>query len=603
MKRPVPQPRHAAPASGRGRISHRPGWWLALGLILAGIGSAAVAWHGYRHGQHVRAGLPAQPPLAGKPAILQEKLREAQRRTDSRRTMIEGVMELGRLYHANGFAREAEACWRLMQAEQPREARWCYLLADLRRAAGDYDGMRRLLIKTLELAPDYSPARLLLANLQFKSGEIEQAAANYRLRLTARPRDPYARLGLIRVAMQTKQRDEARKLLEDLLKDAPDFSTAHNLYAEILAAEGDAAGAARQRWLGAETLRYADPEDPWLDDLLSQCFDYDRLCICGTRDFQRADHERARTLFERAAGLDPGRTDAYELLSELYLKDGRPAEVRTLLEQALPHLTRKSPVVFINLAQAYRLLQLPAEAGRVLRQGLAQIGDTPELRDALGLVCADLGDHEHAIGMFRSALARNPNDAAMNYHLAVSLLALGRLDETLAALDRSLTLQPEFPPTLVLRGHIEMEAGHWSQAEPYLRRVLASHPENQEARRLLAEWHLHMGSDAEAKNDPTAAEKYYRDGLAVMSDHAGLCLSLGTFYLAHARYPEAVAPLETYLRLQPDSAPACLFLGQAYAASGRKSDARDILTKGLALARQTANARVEAFCQDLLNRL
>jgi HemY protein len=464
--------------------------------------------------------------------------------------------------------------------------------------------MTAFLEETLARAANYAPARLQLANLQFKSGELEQAERNFRLRLEALPQDPYARLGLVRVALQRGQTDEAKAVLELLIKDTPTFSTAHNLHAELLAAAGDTAGANKHRWLGRETLRYREPQDPWLDELLAWCHDYDRLCVLGTIEFQTEQHVRAQGYFERAIRVQPDKPDAYELLAGVYLKINDAARARDLLEQALPHLTeKKSAGVFTTLSLAYRSLKEPTEAARVARLGLEQVGQQPELLDALGLALAESGKHEEAVKTWQAALAKNPGDVNTNYNLAKSYLALRRLDDALEALDRSLTLQPSYLPTLLLRGEIELAAGHLDLAQKYLQSAFESHPENDEARRLLVGWHLRSGNTAESKNDPAAAERHYREGLTLDGKHPELLARLGLFYLAHNRASDAIEPLTSYHALQPENAPGCLFLGQAYVATAQREKARDILTKGVQLAERSGNTKTANECRRLLLQL
>lgn len=590
---------------GKNSRGANPRVWLGLVAAVAVMVTLSVySCRQHTLSQQMEAGLPARPASTARPAILGELLATAEAKARASTTTLEGTKELGRLYHANGFNAEAEACWRLLRTLQPGEPRWCYYLADLRRADGDDAEMTALLRQTLALAPDYSPAWLLLANLELKTGDFDGAERDYRRRLAQQPRDPYARLGLVRLALQKGQSDEAGTLLEELLKDAPNFSTAHNLYAGILAAAGDEAGAQWHRWLGVETIRYAEAEDPWLDELQAWCYDYSRLCVLGSIEFQREKLDRAKALYERAIQLDPGAMDAYQLLSVIYFKQNEPARVRDLLEQAQPRLgTANRATWFTYLCRAYRLLKQPAEAERVARQGLARMGETAELLEALGLALADSERQAEAVQAYRAAGDRNPNDASINYNLAVSLLALRRLDEALEALDRSLILQPAFPPTLVLRGRIEMAAGHWVKAEEYLRPVFESHPDNVEARGLLVEWHRHMGAEAERNNEPAAAERHYRDGLAIDPNNAELLLSLGIFHLAHGGFAHAVEPLESYHRLHPENAQGCLFLGQAYAGTGRREDAREVLNRGVQLAQAAGNSRTASFCRDLLRDL
>ena len=579
--------------------------WLVLGVLGVLVGVVGTwTWREHALATSVKTTLPTRPDFAGKPMILGELLAQAGNKAESSKTRLEGMAELGRLYHANGFIAEAEACWQWLRSEQPREARWSYYLADSRRAKSDQPGMTAFLRETLDLAPDYAPARLQLANLQFKSGEPAEAQHNYRLRLEALPQDPYARLGLARLALQAGQKDEAVAVLELLLKDTPHFSTAHNLYAELLAAAGDDPGARKHRWLGRETLRYREAEDPWLDELLAWCYDYERLCVLGTIELQTEQHDRAHAYFERAIGIDAGRSDAHELLASVYLKRGDARGARDLLERALPRLTGKNASgIFTSLSLAYRLLHQPDEAIRIARLGLEQAGRQPELLDALGLSLADAGRHVEAIEAWQAALAQDPGDAAMNYQLARTYLALRRLDDALAALDRSLTLQPSYLPTLLLRGEIELQANHLDLAERYLRPAFDSHPEEPQARRLLAEWHLRSGTAAESKNDSTAAERHYRDGVTLDENHPELLVRLGLFYLGHDRPADAVAPLTSYHARQPESAPGCLFLGQAYAATHQRDQARAILNKGIQLAERSGNTKTAQHCRRLLQRL
>jgi HemY protein len=573
----------------------------AIGVLAVG---GAWAWRRQTIVSRFEAALPSPPALTGRPAILGELLAKAEKKTRSAASVVEGATELGRLYHANRFLPEAEMCWEFLRREQPNEARWTYYLADVRRAQSDYPGMITLLEETLAQDPAYAPARLQLANLQFKSGQLEEAERNYRLCLESTAKDPYARLGLVRIALQGGRTDEAKALLQQLIADTPHFSSAHNLYAELLAAAGDDDGATKHRWLGRETLRYREPEDPWLDELQAWCYDYDRLCVLGTIELQTEQHDRAKVYFERAIRLEPGRSDAYELLGSVYLKNSDAARARDLFEQALSKLgARTSSGVFTSLSDAYRGLNQPAEAARVARLGLEQLGQQSDLLNSLGLALAELRQHDEAVKTWETALAKNPSDAALNHNLARSLLALRRLDDALAALDRSLTLQPTYLPTLLLRGEIELRANHLEVAERYLRRAFDSHPEEPQTRRLLAEWHRQMGETAESKNDFAGAERHYRDGLALNENHPELLVRLGLFFLLHQRPAEAISPLASYLRVQPQSAPGCLFLGQAYAATHQREQAREILLRGAQLADQAGNTKVGNDCRKLLQQL
>jgi tetratricopeptide (TPR) repeat protein len=295
--------------------------WVWTLLVLLCVVLAGVAGWWWRHPnleKHLQARLPAQPNLSGKPAVLVDLLAKAQAGATSSDDALAKVIELGRLYHANGFYQEAATCWRLLQSEQPGVARWDYYLADLERIASNYPAMSTLLTRSTELAPDYAPAWLLLAGLEFKTGQLENAEHNYQKRLQLLPGDPYARLGLVRIALQKERQAEARTLIEQLLKDSPDFSSAHNIYGEMLAAAGDTAGASQHRWLGRETARFREADDPWVDELRAWCYDFDQLCAQGAIEFQTGKGELAKSYYERAIKLRPEAAAGYEVLGSLY---------------------------------------------------------------------------------------------------------------------------------------------------------------------------------------------------------------------------------------------------------------------------------------------
>lgn len=579
---------------------------LGFVLAIALLGAAGIRFlMGTRRLERIQAALPARVDLTGKPASFASLLSKAEAMTKERGDPLAGVVELGRLYHANGYVAEADACWKLMRSERPSEAMWCYYLADLRRTESDYPEMTTYLEQTTKLAPDYSPAWLKLAELQFKEGEIELAERNYQKRLSLLPGDIYARLGLIRIALQGGQRDEARSQLEELVKDAPDFSTAHNLLAELLGSDGNSAGADRQRFLGTQATRFREADDPWLDQLNAWCYDFSRLCILGAIEFQTAHGDKAQSFYQRAIAAKPDDPSGYELLGELYLKLNEPSLARDMLEGGLRRSAGSKPAItyYVNLSHAYRELKQPAEAVRVVGLGMAEYSDAFELYDSLGTALGDLGKHEEAVEALHKAISLNPNDANSNYNLAVALLAVRRLDEAVVALNRSLTLKPTFPPSLLLLGRIEMDSGRWESAEKYLKPVYESHPDFPDARPLMATWHLAAGRAAEEKKDFAAAERHYQDGVAADGADPELRLSLGMLYIVQGRFGDAITPLDKFHHLKPDDPQASLYLGMAYAATGRLDEARKSLAEGIQVAERQGNADIAQHCREILQQL
>ncbi len=583
---------------------------VALVAALAGfallVAGSAQAWRWYRLPARVQAALPPVPvDLDRRPAVLARRIEAARALTRSRRQVFEGVADLGRLYHENGYLKNAEACWRLLMSEQRREPRWPYYLADLRRTAGDDAQVLALLERTVRLDPAYPTAWLQLAELEFKTGRTDAAESDYHRRLALVPADPYANLGLARIALLRGRKDEARRLIEQIVQDAPDFATAHNLYAQMLVDDGNAAGAERQRRLASEAGRFRDAEDPWLWELHAWCFDPKRLCVLGTVQFQARRGDRGRAFTERAVELAPDNPGMYEQLGDLYLKLGETAKARDTLEACLRRATAAPPsvMVYVDLADAYRILHQPVDAMRVTEEGLKRTPGAFELHNERGAILADLGRHEEAITAYREAIAIAPNDTDSNYSLGVSLLALGRRDEAEASFKRSLAMKPTFPKALLMLARLEMDAGRFDAAGQYLQPLIESHSDQPQVRAVIVLWHLRAGEAAERAGAAAAAERHYRHGLAVEPDNASLQASLGVLCLLQNRMEDALPALEAFHRLRPEEAQSALFLGQVYARLGRIDDARKVLTEGRQLAERSGSSTTARHCQEILDQL
>jgi len=373
----------------------------------------------------------------------------------------------------------------------------------------------------------------------------------------------------------------------------------------MLTAPGDIEGARKQRWFGRETGRFHDAADPWLDSLNAWCYDFGRLCVLATIEQQTESGDKGRSLIERAISLEPDNPVGYELLGGLYRKLGDAAKARDTFEKGLrlAKASKPSPMYYVNLSETYRLLKQPAEALRVVQTGLVDNSDQFELYDALGVAFADLNRQEEAVAAFREVLARNPNDSNSNYNLGMSLLTLGRQDEAYAAFKRSLILQPTLMKALSLLGRWELEKGRLDAAGQYLQPLYESHPEVPEVRQMLAQWHLRSGEAADKNHDIPSAEKHYREAIVIEPARANAQATLGVFYLLQGRINDALAPLETFHKLQPNDPQSSLFLGQIYLQLGRIEEAKRILIEGEQLAQRAGNTTTAAHFREILQNL
>lgn len=573
-------------------------------IVLAVLGLTLWRWVVLTRASSV---LPPRPDVSGRPAILGQAIDAAYARLTLWRDPADAVTELGRLYHANGFLAEAEACWRLLAERQPREGRWAYYIADARRQANDYPELERWLKETVRRAPRYAPASLSLGAWYFKTGELLLAIGGYQNCARVSPDAPEPWLGLARVWIQLGQRELARDSLEVMVRNSPDFAPGHNLLAEILAADGKTDRARQHRWLGREAGRYKEPDDPWLMELRSRCHDPARLAVLGTMEFQTQRHDRARELLERAAALAPDDQAIGVLLAELYLKTGDGRRARdTLLSRMNSGKTPADafPVGgYATLSEAQQKLGAAGEALATLEAGIGVHPDAGELFRQRGMVLLAVKRTDEAKQAFAAAVTRNAHDAESCFQLALAAFAAAQRKEGSEWLRRTLAAEPSHALALTLMARLELEAGRLDAAWGYLEPLYDHHWGVPQVRQLVARWHGKAGDIASSQREWDRAETYYRAGMDVFADDAELQAGLGVLLITRERFQEAVAPLEAYRRLQPENARSALYLGQTYFVLGRLPEARRVLTEGEQAALHAGQTATARHCREILEQL
>jgi HemY protein len=574
--------------------------WIAAAFI--GLAVAGYAVWKQQAAAKLRRLLPPIPNVSGRPAGLAVALADAEHQATSAGSSDAGLAELGRIYQANNFLPQAEACWRQLMQREPDDGHWTYYLADLSRSGGDDDAMGGWLRKTVEISPDYSTAWLKLAEWEFKTGQVDQSGRDYLQRLSLTPGDPYAQLGLARVALAHDQRDAAAHQIESIVQQVPTFYPAHNLLAEILAQRGDAAGAKVQRALGRAALRFREADDPWLEELRSRCFDVDRICLWASIDLTTNHGDHGIALLERAIQIAPDDPVPFVDLGQIYLQIRDPATARQKFESAIDQ--PKAPAdAFAGLSDALRALKRPDLAENAARRGLERSPNDANLETALGNAQREQGQVDDAIATFRLATQHAPTVAETFYNLGSAQLLRGPSAEAEENLRHALALKETYAPALAALGRICLAAGKTEEAGRYISLLYQTAPQAPDASRLMGVWCLQAATASAKAGQLADAERELRQGLTAAPDLPELNARLGLLLGQQGRYADSLPPLEAYRKLQPKEALASLFLGQAYANLGRTADARQCLNDGETLARDSGQQQVQSLCSRLLQTL
>ncbi len=476
--RPAVAPAGVIPLGSVSSLRQRVRW---VGLGLVGLGLAAGAWLVWHQRSDraraavVAASLPPVPDLGAWPREYAARVRAATAAAARFQQPIAALGELAALYHANDRYREAEQVERGLLALEPRNARWAYFLADTCGKLGDMDGQRTFLERTFQLAPYYPNVRVKLADLLLKLGFLDEARAHYEWRLTLAPNDPHGRLGLARIALQRGDRATALAYLEAITRDHPDFSSAHNLLAEVYANLGDPARAAEQRRLSSGTGEWREAEDPWLAGIYAFSFDPYRLEILGGGRLQARQLQESLPFYQQAVHLAPDDGLAHDALANVLLQLNEPDRAAAALEAGLAAAPRTA-ALYSTLSRVFRQQGNAAKAAAILQQGIAALPAVPELRFDLGSVLEENGRRDEAVAAYREAVRLNPDYPEARWNLGVCLLTLGEDGGARANLGRALALRPRNGDALIALARKAVENGRLNEARTCLRAVIESGP-------------------------------------------------------------------------------------------------------------------------------
>ncbi|MCS7078538.1 MAG: tetratricopeptide repeat protein [Chloracidobacterium sp.] len=168
------------------------------------------------------------------------------------------------------------------------------------------------------------------------------------------------------------------------------------------------------------------------------------------------------------------------------------------------------------------------------------------------------GKLTEALALYEQALALDDALAPVHFQRGMALLALQRPTEAVAAFERCVTLQPDFPHGWARLGAAAVAAGDAAKAEQALTKALEQNPEDAQTRRQLARLAL--------LRDAPAAALDRLGPLDAADPEANLLRGTALFQMG--RFADAVAAFSRTLTREPSHIEARRRRGDAYAAQG-----------------------------------
>jgi tetratricopeptide (TPR) repeat protein len=443
---------------------------VGVSVLVLAVAGGGVWWMRADEARAVAsAAVPARPALHGWPQELREQIAVAEEDARSLIGAGGGLGRLARLYHANGFHREAVRCYEALAWIEPDEPRWPHRHATILAGFGELDQALVKARRVVELAPDYVPGRLRLADLLLKANQPPAASAEYGEILRIQPDEPYAQLGLARVAFEAGQWEQARQRLEPLVAQT-NFLLGYDLIVTVYERLGLNERAAQVLGQGRASGAFRDAPDPWVDELMDDCYDTYRLGVAAGAAARAADSDTALRMLERAVAIKPGDVSSVFQLGSLHRERKEYSSARLRFDEC----TRLAPDFADGWAHLSALLaQLNDAAGaeRALSEGLRRCPDSPGLHLMRARNLVEAGRRAEAVEAYRRSIRYRSNEAAAFIELGRLLFGMQRVDEGLAAMKQALEAEPEHPDALGVFAFHAISTGDEARARSWLTRI------------------------------------------------------------------------------------------------------------------------------------
>ena len=189
------------------------------------------------------------------------------------------------------------------------------------------------------------------------------------------------------------------------------------------------------------------------------------------------------------------------------------------------------------------------------------------------------GDWKGARDQYQKAVRADARNVEANYGLGVALMNLRQPTDALAAFSKVVEFQPNarVRDALVNTGLIQFSLGHFKEASDAIGNASRMGEIGPAGHYFLGKAYQEMGRDADALPHLQAA-------VSTPDFAQDASFSVGLLLLKQDKGREAVAPLETAVRLNPRNAPSQMLLGSAYLAADRPDDALAALRAADSLA-------------------
>ena len=447
--------------------------------MMAGIGIAIFAsvligglyWKTQRHfAAVIETHLLPPPSSKGLHPELSDRIAELNKRSTQGPNRVDSLALLSTLYHANGYLNRAWQSYRILIAIDEKTPLWPYRLATIVSSFGHLSDSIALYEKAIVLDPEYLPSYIHLGDTLLKLNRHDEAKRIFQSVYDKTPTNPFALFGLARIALAKNDTAQAKRLLESARRS--NNRVGGDLLADIYERLGEKSKA-RALLHDITWSSHIDTPDPWIDDIVSDCYDSFEVAMAGGKAGRAGNTIRAIQLLNKAITLDPLDHNAYNHLAELYVEQGDLDQARKTYEnciKTLPTFDRGwAGLISVEMKSGKQ-----SRASELIDQAIAKCPESYVINNYKGEVLINENRLNEAIPYFETTIRLVPNNAVGFNYLARIYLKMSENRKALEQLQKALKAEPSNPLSLELITIFYVLAGDPAQSSRYLQRAINS---------------------------------------------------------------------------------------------------------------------------------
>ena len=427
---------------------------------------------------------------------------------------------------------------------------------------GNFEHANEYFLRSLQVAPQFIPARKNLAINYFNLGQYDLAAAEF-AKLKALPAAPIPTIDLF-LGMIAARKGNYLGALALSEQAGPLLYT----YPEALLSFADAETHVKQQHR-AESALHAFESIPGITAA--------QFMKAGQLYQALGENEKALGCFDKARALNPNLDGLEYERAALLDQMNRSQEALTILKD----LTTTKPD-----SHALNLLAHVAEKNREFALAMDSLRQAAKLDPSreenyldFSTICADYGNYTLALQAADVGLDHIPNSYRLLVQKGVVLENLGRADEAENILKSASQLQKDNSVALLSLAIVQTHANQFEEAEGTLDAALREFPDNYYMHYQLGKVLVQL--QEAGKDDPTMparTKEAFKEAIRLNPGFADSYYQLAKLTL---RQTPAVAErnLVTCLRLDPDHAPAEYMLARLYLSTGRRAAGQTMIDR------------------------